>query len=140
MLPAGSLGTKLRKCEISNVFIKHSQIPVGVSRMSYSHLHSALSLQDAEGTCGHTHGHAHTCAHTQSCTHTQTYVCMHMELLPAQQHVCSPAAPALPSVRSIKPKPSLPRCVPIATHNLLAMCLQRMLLKMPQKRVAQGWR
>lgn len=77
MLPAGSLGTKLHKCEISNVFIKHSQIPVGVSKMSYSHLHSALSLQDAEGTCGHTHGHAHTCTHTVMHTHTNIRVHAH---------------------------------------------------------------
>lgn len=125
MLPAGSLGTRLCKCEISSVFVKHSQIPVDVSRVPYSHLHSALSLQDTEGTCGHMHGHAHTCTHT--------HICMHMELLPAQQLVCSYAAPALPSVRSTKPKPFLLHHASIATHNLLAMCLQRMLLKMPWK-------
>lgn len=68
MLPAGSLGTRLCKCEISSVFVKHSQIPVDVSRVPYSHLHSALSLQDTEGTCGHMHGHAHMYTHTRACT------------------------------------------------------------------------
>lgn len=69
MLPAGSLGTRLCKCEISSVFVKHSQIPVDVSRVPYSHLHSALSLQDTEGTCGHMHGHAHMYTHTHVHAH-----------------------------------------------------------------------